>query len=447
MLNGTRSKRAEKSTDTTPTVLKRHGITSKVLSPEWLADRECYTTENHCCPCLVYAHTAERLERIAYFEDPLDPSSQSCSGPCWSCCLSSTICNWRGPIREQRQDIRERYGIAGTDDMDNSEACWHPFSTLRLNHDEVYLREKLCRDLKFQPFAPNPPIETRRFKPGPNSPYRSPPQMQMQMRNSVPYLPTINESSAETGRNPPSSPEPSIRSPETATLATPASPESSKGPGVDEYSSPQGPLHKRKDTPARSPDVLRSPVLKSQDTRIVATKFAAPHRLSHDPTVPVGEEPLSHNVYDDPLFGIAQEVQLHSVHDDPTIQVARRFTPHQITLDPKAPISATAPAHGIHDDPTVKVAQQPAPHTVHEDPQIQAVDHAYDHRLSQDPMVVAQNPPMPHSVHDDEIVAIPGAYQPALHSLVRDVQVHEGGKPKLHSVQDDSTVNDTKRNP
>ncbi|WDK12282.1 PLAC8 domain containing protein [Colletotrichum graminicola] len=418
--------------NSTDTVHQRPSMLGTVRSHKWLAKQKPHiTNEAACCPCVVYARTAERLERVAYDEDPLAPSSGACNSPCWSCCLSSAICNWKKPLRDQRGDIRDRYAITGSVEDDDINACAHPFWTLMLNHNEVFIREKICQDLKTYPFSPGPPPkEIRRFKAQADSPYKSQSQMQMKSK-SLPRILELPESSNSTGKHEP----PSILT----------SPELDKV--EPETSSPLPPLkdRKRNDTPARSPDVLRSPNLDPQDSRVTVADFAEPHRLSQDLKKPVGMKQYPHTVHNDPLFGIAEEVHLHTVHDDPTMEVARPLVPHQITIDPRAPVSKATAPHSIHRDLTAKVAENPKQHSVHDDQTSNISNPVYDHRLSQDHVAPVSTGTNPHSVHDDQTVGIPG--QPASHSLSVDPTMAQPEQAAPHSNHDDSKVKATEGEP
>ncbi|KAK2019628.1 hypothetical protein LZ32DRAFT_146625 [Colletotrichum eremochloae] len=425
-------KPAKNGRNSTETVHQRPGMLGTVRSHNWLAKQKPHiTNEAACCPCVVYARTAERLERVAYDEDPLAPSSGGCNSPCWSCCLSSAICNWKKPLRNQRGDIRDRYAITGSVEDDDVNACAHPFWTLMLNHNEVLIREKICQDLKTYPFSPGPlPKEIRRFKAQPDSPYKSQPQMQMKSK-SLPRILELPESGNSTrGREPPS-------------IST--SPELDKvEPDISSQSPPLR-NHERNDTPARSPDVLQSPDLDTQDPRVTVADFAEPHRLSQDPKKSVGMKQYPHTVHNDPLFGIAEEVHLHTVHDDPTMKVARALVPHQITIDPRAPVSKATAPHSVHRDLTVKVAEDPKQHSVHNDQTSNISNPVYDHMLSQDHVTPVSTRLKPHSVHDDRTVGIPE--QPASHPLSVDPVMAQLEDAAPHSVHDDPAVKVTEGEP
>ncbi|KAK2032054.1 hypothetical protein LX32DRAFT_691140 [Colletotrichum zoysiae] len=418
--------------NSTETVHQRPSMLGTVRSHKWLAKQKPHiTSEAACCPCIVYARTAERLERVAYDEDPLAPSSGVCNSPCWSCCLSSAICNWKKPLRDQRGDIRDRYAITGSVEDDDVNACAHPFWTLMLNHNEVLIREKICQDLKTYPFPPGPPPkEIRRFKAQPNSPYKSQPQMQMKSK-SLPRILELPESGNSTTRRQP----PSISmSPELDKVE----PETSSPP-------PHPKDHRRNDTPAMSPDVLQSPDLEPQDSHVTVADFAEPHRLSQDPKKPVGMKHYPHTVHNDPLFGIAEEVHLHTVHDDPKMEVARPLRPHQITIDPREPVSEATAPHSVHRDPTVKVAEDPKQHSVHADQASNIVNPVYDHRLSQDHVAPVSTETNPHSVDDDGTVGTPG--QPAEHTLGGDAVMAQPEQAAAHSIHDDPEVKGTEGEP
>ncbi|KZL82083.1 wd domain-containing protein [Colletotrichum incanum] len=421
----TTEKPAKNGRNSTETVQQRPSMLGTVRSHKWLAkQRPHITNEAACCPCVVYARTAERLERAAYDEDPLAPPSGGCNSTCWSCFLSSAICNWKEPLRDQRGDIRNRYAITGSMDDDDVNACAHPFWTLMLNHNEVLIREKICRDLKTYPFPPGPPPkEIRRFKAQPDNPYKSPSQMQMKTKN-LPRILELPESGNSTGRHEPPS---TLTSPEL-------------GKVEPETSSQSPPLrdHKRQDTPARSPDVLRSPLLDPRDPHVTVADFAEPHRLNQDPKKLVAMKQYPHTVHNDPLFGIAEEVHPHTVHNDPTAQVARRLAPHQIMKDPRTPVvKATAP-HSVHHDPTVKVAEEPMQHSVHDDQTANVTNSVYDHRLSQDCVAPVSTRMNPHSINDDQTAGIPS--QPASHSLSGDPMVARSENAAPHSVHDEPAV-------
>lgn len=339
-------------------------------------------------------------------------------------CLTAVVCNWKKPLRDQRGDIRDRYAITGSADDDDVNACAHPFWTLMLNHNEVLIREKICRDLKTYPFSPGPPPkEIRRFKPQPDRPYKSPSPMQMKSK-SLPRIVELPESGNSTGRYEP----PSMMT----------SPELDKVEPETRDQSPPLPNHKRKDTPARSSDVLRSPNLDPQDAQVTVADFAEPHRLSQDPRKPVGLKQYPHTLHDDPLFGIAEEIHPHTVHNDPTTQVARRLAPHQITIDARTPVGKTTAPHGVHQDGTTKVAEEPAQHSVHSDQTTIVVSPVHDHRLSQDPTAPVGMPTNPHSVHEDGRVGIPG--RPASHPLKEDATVAQPGHVVPHSFNDDGAT-------
>ncbi|KAK2002046.1 hypothetical protein LX36DRAFT_667500 [Colletotrichum falcatum] len=428
----TTDKPARNGRNSTETVHQRPSMLGTVRSHKWLAKQKPHiTNEAACCPCVVYARTAERLERVAYDEDPLAPSSGGCNGPCWSCCLSSAICNWKKPLRDQRGDIRDRYAITGSAEDDDVNACAHPFWTLMLNHNEVLIREKICQDLKTYPFSPGPPPkEIRRFKAQPDSPYKSPPPMQMKSK-SLPRILELPESGNSTGRREP----PSILT----------SPELDKVEPETGSQSPPPQDHKRNDTPARSPDVLQSPNLDLQDPRVTVADFAEPHRLNQDPKKPVGTKQYPHTVHNDPLFGIAEEVHLHTVHDDPTIKVARPLVPHQIAIDPRTPVSKETARHRVHGDPTVEVAEEPKQHSVHEDQTSNTTNPVYDHRLSQDHMAPVSTRTNPHSVHDDRTVDVAG--QPASHPHSGDPTMAQPEQSGPHSVHNDPAVKVTEDEP
>ncbi|KAK1981717.1 hypothetical protein LZ30DRAFT_592123, partial [Colletotrichum cereale] len=345
--------------------------------------------------------------------------------------LTVIVCNWKKPLRDQRGDIRDRYAITGSVEDDDVNACAHPFWTLMLNHNEVLIREKICRDLKTYPFSPGPPPkEIRRFKAQPDSPYKSPSQMQMKSK-SLPKILELPESGNSTGRHEP---------PSAST-----SPKLDKVEPETNSQSPPPRDHKRNDTPARSPDVLRSPNLDPQDARVTVADFAEPHRLSQDPKKPVGTRQYPHTVHNDPLFGIAEEVHLHTVHDDPTMRVARPLVPHQIIIDPKTPVAKVTAPHSVHDDLAVKMAGEPKQHSVHKDQVSNIANPVYDHRLSQDHMAPVSTRTNPHSVHDDRTVGVPG--QPASHPLSGDPIVAQPEQAAPHSVHNDPAVKVTEGEP
>ncbi|GKT40782.1 uncharacterized protein ColSpa_00963 [Colletotrichum spaethianum] len=421
----TTEKPAKNGRNSTETVQQRPSMLGTVRSHKWLAkQRPHITNEAACCPCIVYARTAERLERVAYDEDPLAPPSVGCNSPCWSCFLSSAICNWKKPLRDQRGDIRNRYAITGSADDDDINACAHPFWTLMLNHNEVLIREKICRDLKTYPFSPGPPPkEIRRFKAQPDNPYKSQSSMQMKSKN-LPRIVELPESGNSTGRYEP----PGIL----------ASPELDKvEPGTSSQSPPPRD-HNRQDTPARSPDVLRSPILGPQDPHVTVADFAEPHRLNQDPKKPVGMKHHSHTIHNDPLFGIAEEVHPHTVHNDPTTQVARRLAPHQIVIDPKTLVTKGTASHSVHHDPAVKVAEEPMQHSVSGDQTTNVAHPVYDHRLSQDRVAPVGIRTNPHGVHDDRTAGMPG--EPTPHPLSGDPMVPRSERAAPHSVHDDPAI-------
>ncbi|KAK1687991.1 hypothetical protein BDP55DRAFT_630114 [Colletotrichum godetiae] len=403
-------------------------IMGQVRSHNWLAKQREATTEAVLCPCVVYARTAERLERAAYGEDPLTPPSGGCSSPCWSCFLSSMMCNWRRPLSNQRGDIRNRYAITGSTEDDELHACAHPFWTLMGNHNEVLVREKICKKYNTYPFSPGPPpVEIRRFKSQPNHPYKSPAQMQMKEK-SLPRIVELPESGSSKERAKPQSP-PAKATPEASSQQLP-------------------PPTSNKHTPARTPDTQQSqsPILSSQDPRVTVADFAESHRLSQDQKRPVGNKQFPHTVHNDPLFGIAEEVHPHTVHEDPMVQVARRLSPHQINIDPKTAAPTPSLPHSVHQDPTVNVAEEATEHTVHNDLNTKTTAPVHDHRLSQDIMAPVSTQAVPHSVHDDQTVGMQG--QPALHALSGDptVKVDEG-EPKQHAMQSSAAPENQKPNP
>ncbi|GKT58655.1 stress protein DDR48-like protein [Colletotrichum tofieldiae] len=316
-------------------------------------------------------------------------------------------------------------------DDDDVNACAHPFWTLMLNHNEVLIREKICRDLKTYPFPPGPPPkEIRRFKAQLDNPYKSPSQMQMKSKN-LPRILELPESGNSTGRHEP----PSILT----------SPELEKVEPETTSQSPPLRDHKRQDTPARSPDVLRSPNLGPQDPHVTVADFAEPHRLSQDPKKPVGMKQYPHTVHNDPLFGIAEEVHPHTVHNDPTAQVARRLAPHQIMTDPRTLVAEATAPHSVHHDLTVKVAEEPMHHSVHNDQTTNVAGSVYDHRLSQDHVAPVSTRTNPHRIHDDQTAGIP--IQPDSHPLSGDFTVAGSENAALHSVHDDPTVKVAKGEP
>ncbi|OHE96766.1 hypothetical protein CORC01_07912 [Colletotrichum orchidophilum] len=395
-------------------------IMGQVRSHKWLSQQRETTTEAALCPCVVYARTAERLERAAYGEDPLTPPSSGCSSPCWSCFLSSMICNWKRPLSNQRGDIRNRYAITGSADDDELHACAHPFWTLMGNHNEVLVRERICKRFNTYPFSPGPPpVEIRRFKAQPNHPYKSPAQMQMKDK-SLPRIVELPESGCTTGRSMPENLQPTKTSPETSSQQPPLATSS-----------------KRKDTPVRTPDTQQSqsPTLSSQDPRVTVADFAEPHRLSHDQKRPVGAKQFPHTVHNDPLFGIAEEIHPHTVHEDPMVQVARRLSPHQINIDSKTAAPTTRLPHNVEQDPTVNVAGEPTQHSVHNDLTTKMAGPVHDHRLSQDIIAPVSTQAVPHSVHDDQTVGMQGPGQPASHPLSGDPTVKvDKGEPKQHAM-------------
>ncbi|KAK2759650.1 hypothetical protein CKAH01_05437 [Colletotrichum kahawae] len=335
-------------------------------------------------------------------------------------------------VQAQRLAIREHYVIKGSERLDRHAASVERTRTVNLNRHEVTMREKLCRELDKHPF-PKPPMESpRRFRPV-MIPYKQQPQMEMPEMKS---LPVINES-PETliprviQQNPLKSQHVRHRAPSVISVVEELLEDSKENGG-----SPNN----RQDTPARSPDVLRSPMLGPQDPNVVVDKPPSSHRPNGDPIAPAGLHPLFHTVYDDPVLGTAEEVRLHTIHEDPVTQVARQPEAHRINQDPKAKVAAAASPHSVHEDPAVKVAAAASPHSVHEDPAVKVADYGNDHRLSHDPVVASKSPPKLHTVHDDETVAMPRAYQPAPHRLSRDLQVVGRGPTTPPSVHDDPTV-------
>ncbi|KAJ3962011.1 hypothetical protein N0V92_001278 [Colletotrichum tropicale] len=332
----------------------------------------------------------------------------------------------------QRLAIREHYVIKGSEKLDRHAAGSERTRTININHQEVTMREKLCRELDKHPF-PKPPMGSpRRFKPV-MAPYIPPPQMEMPGMRSLPVISESPETSIPRviRRNPLNSPPVRHRAPSVISIVEEL---------LEDPKDNNGLRDNRQDTPARSPDVLRSPVLGSQDPNVVVDKPSASHRLARDPIAPAGLNPLFHSVYDDPVLGTAQEVRLHTIHEDPVTHVARQPEAHRINQDPKAKIAAAASPHSVHEDPAVKVAAAAPPHSVHEDPTVKVADYGNDHRLSHDPVVAPETPTKPHTVHDDETVAMPRAYQPAPHRLSSDLQVVGRGPTVPHSVHDDPTV-------
>ncbi|OLN84940.1 hypothetical protein CCHL11_04034 [Colletotrichum chlorophyti] len=400
---------------------------SRVRSHDWISpSKPPVTTEARFCPCIVYARTAERLERAAYGEDPLDIDG-GCNVPCVSCFLGCLICQWKKPVQEQRGDIRARYAISGTDEDDDNRSCAHPFSTLVMNENEVIARETICKDLGTNYFGTGRlPKETRRFKCHTNSPYKSPPQMEKSAK-SLPSIIELPECTSGQPRAPASSIASPTSSPEQPDPALPCHSPLSKSP-----------WRRRMDTPAGSPDVLRSPDLSPRDPHVTVADFVAPHRLSQDAIVPVGNKTLRHGVHDDVLFGIAEEVHPHTVHDDPKAQVARRISPHQISMDPKVPSSITPVTHSVHDDPPSMAAGGPTYHSVHADLETQIAEPLHNHRLSYDPVAPVTTRAAPHSIHDDQTIGTPG--RPAAHRLSGDVTIPQGETSISHSVHKDPMV-------
>lgn len=297
------------------------------------------------------------------------------------------------------------------------------------NHNEVLIREKICRQLDTHPFASGPPpVEMRRFKASKNSPYKSPSQMEMKGK-SLPKIMELPEGSSPKTGDPAGS---------LASLAGYTEPE--KNAFLANYPSPPPRTKKRDDTPARSPDVLRSPNLEPRDLRIMVADFAEPHRISQDPVRSVGAKPFTHSVHNDPLFGIAEEVHPHNVHDDPTTQATHPSSPHQMNKDPKVPVSSPAARHSVHHDPTVKVAEKPTKHSVHDDQQTKVVDPLHDHRLSQDPVVPVNTRTPPHRVHDDQTAGTSRPGEPASHRLSGDPIVPGESIIAPHKVHDDPMV-------
>ncbi|KAJ0342002.1 hypothetical protein COL922a_001739 [Colletotrichum nupharicola] len=422
-----------------PLLQTREGRTLQlVLSDTWLAEstdvNKWYPSLEYywCCAGMAYAKTEEMLDRIAYSEDPFAPSDV---GFCHSVCLDYTCSRGSGAAamaQAQRLAIREHYVIKGSEKLDRHAAGSERTRTININHQEVTMREKLCRELDKHPF-PKPPMGSpRRFKPV-MTPYIPPPPMEMPGLRSLPVISESPETSIPRviRRNPLNSPPVRHRTPSVISIVEELLEDPKENNCLRDN---------RQDTPARSPDVLRSPVLGSQDPNVVVDKPSASHRLARDPIAPAGLNPLFHSVHDDPVLGTAQEVRLHTIHEDPVTQMARQPEAHRINQDPKAKVAAAASPHSVHEDPAIKVAAAAPPHSVHEDPAVKVADYGYDHRLSHDAVVASEPPTKPHTVHDDETVAMPRAYQPAPHRLSSDLQVAGRGPIVPHSVHDDPTV-------
>ncbi|KAI8243442.1 hypothetical protein K4K55_008142 [Colletotrichum sp. SAR 10_96] len=359
-----------------------------------------------------HKNSGAAVERLEGHQPRTNAVSWNPADPYYTCSHGSGAA---AKAQAQRLAIREHYVIKGSEKLDRHAAGSERTRTININHQEVTMREKLCRELDKHPF-PKPPMGSpRRFKPV-MAPYIPPPQMEMPGMRSLPVISESPETSIPRviRRNPLNSPPVRHRAPSVISIVEELLEDPKDNNGLRD--NPQ-------DTPARSPDVLRSPVLGSQDPNVVVDKPSASHRLARDPIAPAGLNPLFHSVYDDPVLGTAQEVRLHTIHEDPVTQVARQPEAHRINQDPKAKVAAAAPPHSVHEDPTVKVA-----------------DYGNDYRLSHDPVVASEPPTKPHTVHDDETVAMPRAYQPAPHRLSSDLQVVGRGPTVPHSVHDDPTV-------
>ncbi|KAF6845093.1 hypothetical protein CMUS01_00482 [Colletotrichum musicola] len=284
-----------------------------------------------------------------------------------------------GPIKKQTRALRVHYGIEGTERDDYHDACWHPLSTIKRNHEEIVLRERGLKSHTKEPYKSPSPMQMVSEKPSIQIP-----------RPPRPPLSTIDASPI------------SYSSEEGATTTSPVVTRGHTAPGEPMVLVTQEHASARTEPPVKLAETPRRHTL-HQDPKVRVGYLPANHVVYQDPSMKVAEPSQTHAVHQDSTFKVAETPREHEVQDDAVVETARWQTPHLVHHDPRAKVASAQPTHiSVHADPRVRVADAPNAHSVHDDPRVKTAEVSQAHGVDTDPTVKVSEASEPHTVYDDE---------------------------------------------